>query len=76
MLAAGVEPQSEKVWHQASDYRVPRLVFVNKLDRTGADFDRALEDLDGKLDGVFIPLLYPVGRDEGYLSAVDFHFLS
>jgi elongation factor G len=67
----GVEPQSEKVWHQASEYRVPRLVFVNKLDRLGADFERALADLEHKLDGAFVPLLVPVGRDRGYLSAID-----
>ncbi|MFN8176978.1 MAG: elongation factor G [bacterium] len=67
----GVEPQSEKVWHQASEYRVPRLVFVNKLDRLGADFDRALADLEAKLDGTFVPLLIPLGKDAGYLSAID-----
>jgi elongation factor G len=67
----GVEPQSEKVWHQAADYRVPRVVFVNKLDRTGADFERALADLEKKLDGIFLPLLLPVGKDDGYLSAID-----
>jgi elongation factor G len=68
----GVEPQSEKVWHQASEYRVPRIVFVNKLDRIGADFDRAVEDLEKKLGGVFIPLAHPIGKDQGYLSSIDF----
>lgn len=67
----GVEPQSERVWHQASEYRVPRIVFVNKLDRLGADFERALADLEAKLEGTFVPLLVPVGRDRGYLSAID-----
>lgn len=67
----GVEPQSEKVWHQATEYGVPRLVFVNKLDRLGADFDRALADLEAKLSGTFVPLLLPVGKDHGYLAAVD-----
>jgi elongation factor G len=66
-----VEPQSEKVWHQASEYGVPRIVFVNKLDRLGADFDRALADLEAKLGGTFVPLLVPAGRDSGYLAAVD-----
>jgi elongation factor G len=67
----GVEPQSEKVWHQASEFRVPRLVFVNKLDRTGADFEHALADLETKLGGTFVPLLIPVDRDEGYGRALD-----
>jgi elongation factor G len=67
----GVEPQSEKVWHQASDYRVPRIVFVNKLDRTGADFDRTVADMERKLDGMFVPLLVPVEPEAGYLSAID-----
>jgi len=67
----GVEPQSEKVWHQATDYRVPRIVFVNKLDRLGADFERALADLEAKLPGTFVPVLLPLGRDTGYLQALD-----
>ena len=67
----GVEPQSEKVWHQATEYHVPRLVFVNKLDRLGADFDHAIADLEAKLGGTFVPLLLPVGKDAGYLQAVD-----
>jgi elongation factor G len=67
----GVEPQSERVWHQAADFRVPRIVFVNKLDRLGADFDAALADLETKLGGQFVPLLLPRGRDTGYLSAID-----
>jgi len=67
----GVEPQSEKVWHQAVAFRVPRLVFVNKLDRVGADFPRVVADLDRKLGGHFVPLLVPQGRDHGYLSCLD-----
>jgi elongation factor G len=67
----GVEPQSEKVWHQASEFRVPRILFVNKLDRIGADFERALADVETKLGGQFVPLLWPTGPNEGYLSAVD-----
>jgi len=67
----GVEPQSEKVWHQASDFRVPRIAFVNKLDRMGADFERPLRDMERKLDGTFVPLLVPVDADAGYLSAID-----
>lgn len=67
----GVEPQSERVWHQASEYRVPRIVFVNKLDRLGADFERALADLEKKLGGTFVPLTIPVGKDDGYLESID-----
>jgi elongation factor G len=67
----GVEPQSEKVWHQATDYRVPRVVFVNKLDRLGADFERALADVEDKLGGTFVPILVPLGKDHGYLQALD-----
>jgi elongation factor G len=67
----GVEPQSEKVWHQASEFSVPRVAFVNKLDRMGADFERTVEDMERKLDGVFVPVLVPVDADAGYLSAID-----
>ena len=67
----GVEPQSEKVWHQATEYRVPRIVFINKLDRLGADFERALEDCRAKLTGTFVPLAVPLDRDEGYLRSLD-----
>jgi small GTP-binding protein len=67
----GVEPQSEKVWHQATEYRVPRLVFINKLDRLGADFERALEDCRAKLTGTFVPLAIPLDRDHGYLRSLD-----
>ncbi|MBZ0268088.1 elongation factor G [bacterium] len=67
----GVEPQSEKVWHQASEYRVPRIVFVNKLDRLGADFDAAIRDLEGKLDGTFVPLAIPLDANQGYPRTLD-----
>jgi elongation factor G len=67
----GVEPQSEKVWHQATEYRVPRIVFINKLDRLGADFERALEDCRAKLTGTFVPLALPLDRDHGYLRSLD-----
>ncbi|MDP6461274.1 MAG: elongation factor G [Gemmatimonadota bacterium] len=67
----GVEPQSEKVWHQASEYRVPRIVFVNKLDRSGADFEAALADMRKRLGNIFVPLVVPLGRDEGYGSVLD-----
>lgn len=68
---AGVEPQSEKVWNQARAFRVPRLVFVNKLDRLGADFPHALDDLEKKFGGTFVPLLIPLRMEPGALSAID-----
>ncbi len=68
---AGVEPQSEKVWHQATEFRVPRIVFVNKLDRLGASFRRALDDLEKKLTGTFVPLLVPVREESTRLEAID-----
>jgi elongation factor G len=68
---AGVEPQSEKVWHQATEYSVPRIVFVNKLDRLGADFDAALADLQDKLTGTFVPIALPWGKSDGYLQQID-----
>ncbi|HET9887916.1 MAG TPA: GTP-binding protein, partial [bacterium] len=68
---AGVEPQSEKVWNQARAFQVPRLVFVNKLDRLGADFAHALADLEKKFGGTFVPLLIPVRMEPGALAAID-----
>ncbi len=68
---AGVEPQSEKVWHQASEFRVPRVVFVNKLDRLGANFAAAVADLEKKLPGTFVPLVVPVREESAALHAID-----
>src|SRR6185436_15764800 len=68
---AGVEPQSEKVWNQARAFHVPRLVFVNKLDRLGADFARALADLEKKFGGTFVPLPIPVRMEAAALGAID-----
>jgi elongation factor G len=72
---AGVEAQSETVWHQADRYRVPRIVFVNKLDRAGAIFDRVVEDIRARLapggSPVVLPILLPVGREAGFHGVVD-----
>jgi elongation factor G len=72
---AGVEAQSETVWHQADRYRVPRLAFVNKLDRAGADFDRDVEDIRARLapGGTprILPLLVPAGREAAFHGVVD-----
>ena len=58
---AGVEPQSETVWRQADKYRVPRICFVNKMDRVGADFKRTLEQIGTKLGGNAVAIQLPIG---------------
>lgn len=58
----GVEAQSETVWHQASHYRVPRLCFINKLDRIGAEFGRVFDELSARLGAKPLPLQIPIGR--------------
>ena len=68
---AGVQPQSETVWRQADRYRVPRLAFVNKMDRMGADFGRVVGELKGKLRANPIPLQLPIGSSETFRGAVD-----
>ncbi|OPY70490.1 MAG: Elongation factor G [Syntrophorhabdaceae bacterium PtaU1.Bin034] len=67
----GVEPQSETVWHQADKYRVPRLAFINKLDRLGADFFRVVEMMADKLGTNPIPLQIPLGIEDGFYGVVD-----
>ena len=68
---AGVEPQTETVWRQADHHRVPRLVFVNKLDRVGADFDRALRDVEKRLRARPIPITVPVWEDGALAGIAD-----
>src|SRR5271154_4724404 len=58
---AGVQPQSETVWRQATKYKVPRIAFVNKMDRTGANFDNALNDMRTKLRAYAFPIFLPIG---------------
>ena len=67
----GVQPQSETVWRQANKYRVPRLAFVNKMDRTGASFERVVSELRTKLQARAVPLQIPWGREENFRGAVD-----
>ncbi len=67
----GVEPQSETVWHQADKYKVPRIAFVNKLDRIGSDFFAVVDALADKLGGNPIPLQIPLGREDGFYGVVD-----
>jgi elongation factor G len=67
----GVEPQSETVWRQANRYKVPRIVFVNKMDRAGADFVRVVQQIRGRLGAVPIPLQMPIGAEERFKGIVD-----
>ena len=68
---AGVQPQSETVWRQADRYGVPRLCFVNKMDRMGADFDRTLDSIRHRLGATPIPVQYPIGAEDFYSGVVD-----
>ena len=68
---AGVEPQTEKVWGQANKYHVPRICFVNKMDRTGADFLRCVKMIRERLDAVPAVIQLPVGSEAGYAGVID-----
>ena len=68
---AGVQPQTETVWRQAEKYSVPRIVFVNKMDRTGADFDRVFEDVKEKLGVTAVRILIPIGAEENLEGQID-----
>ncbi|MBQ4471519.1 MAG: elongation factor G [Kiritimatiellae bacterium] len=67
----GVQPQSETVWRQADRYHVPRIAFVNKMDRMGADFARVVDELRNKLKANACPLELPIGREESFKGVVD-----
>ena len=68
---AGVEPQSETVWRQANRYEVPRVVFVNKMDRTGADFLRVVEQIRERLGAHPVPIQLPLGAEENFQGVID-----
>ncbi len=68
---AGVEPQSETVWRQANKYQVPRICFVNKMDRIGADFDRTLRMIEERLGAVPVPLQLPLGAEAAFGGVID-----
>jgi elongation factor G len=68
---AGVEPQSETVWRQADKYRVPRICFVNKMDRIGADFKRTFEQIVTKLGGNPVAIQLPIGSEDKFVGVVD-----
>ena len=67
----GVQPQSETVWRQANKYKVPRLAFVNKMDRTGANFFRVVEQVKTRLGGNPVPVVIPIGAEESFEGVVD-----
>jgi elongation factor G len=67
----GVEPQSEKVWHQSEKYNVPKLAFVNKMDRTGADFFAVLEEIQTELGANAVPVVIPMGKEENFRGIID-----
>ena len=69
---AGVQPQSETVWRQADKYRVPRLAFVNKMDKMGADFDHAIRTMRQRLGAHTVPLQFPLGREDNFIGCIDF----
>ena len=68
---AGVEPQSETVWRQADRYGVPRFCFINKLDRTGADFWRCVDSISDRLGANAVPIQIPIGREDTFKGVID-----
>jgi elongation factor G len=69
---AGVQPQSETVWRQADKYRVPRIAFVNKMDRIGADFDHCIRSMRQRLQAHPVPIQFPLGKEDNFIGILDF----
>jgi elongation factor G len=67
----GVEPQTETVWRQADKYHVPRIAFINKMDKVGADFEMCVESIRERLGAVPVPIHYPVGQEDAFRGVVD-----
>ncbi|MEI7903774.1 MAG: GTP-binding protein, partial [bacterium] len=67
----GVEPQSEQVWHQSEKYNVPKLAFINKMDRTGADFFDVLGQIQKELGANAVPVVVPIGKEEDFKGIID-----
>lgn len=67
----GVEPQSETVWHQADKYNVPKVAFINKMDRVGADHGRTVEMMKARFNSLPLPIQIPLGEEEAFLGVVD-----
>ena len=68
---AGVQPQSETVWRQADKYKVPRIAFINKMDRTGANFFAAVQSMRERLSANPVPIQIPIGQEDGFQGVVD-----
>src|SRR5213075_1504417 len=68
---AGVEPQSETVWRQADKYRVPRIAFINKMDRIGADFERSVQTMIDRLGANAVPVQLPIGSESEFSGIID-----
>jgi elongation factor G len=69
---AGVQPQSETVWRQADKYRVPRIAFINKMDRIGADFEHSVNSMRQRLAAHPVPITYPIGHEDNFVGIIDF----
>ena len=69
--ASGVEPQSETVWRQADKYQVPRVVFVNKMDRTGANFEAVVDQIRNRLGATCVPIQLNIGAEEEFEGVID-----
>ncbi|PKN75847.1 MAG: elongation factor G [Candidatus Cloacimonetes bacterium HGW-Cloacimonetes-2] len=67
----GVEPQSETVWHQADRYQIPRMAYINKMDRTGADYDRVIQMIHERLTAKAVPINIPIGREDHFEGVID-----
>src|SRR4051794_8313299 len=68
---AGVQPQSETVWRQATKYKVPRIAFINKMDRVGASFEKGLDDMRKKLGAYAFPVTIPIGKEDQLKGVID-----
>ena len=71
VAVGGVEPQSETVWRQADKYQVPRMAFVNKMDRAGANFLRVIDQINERLGSNTVPIQLPIGAEDGFEGIVD-----
>src|SRR5207344_2740555 len=68
---SGVQPQSETVWRQMNRYGVPRIAFVNKMDRAGASFQRCIDQIRSRLRGNPVPIQLPIGAEDGFEGVID-----
>lgn len=68
---AGVEPQSETVWRQANSYEIPRIAYVNKMDRPGASFEKCIKEMEVKLGATPVPVFIPVGASATFRGVID-----